>query len=91
MIDEGHRSRTPRVELYWLPNHLGHPRLGVIVPRHGASIVARNRLRRRLRELLRRRVLRRAGATDLVARARADAYRATPAALADDLLRWPAT
>ncbi len=63
--------------------------MGVIVPRHGATVVARNRLRRRLRELLRRRVLRRAGATDLVARARADAYRATAAELAGDLVRWP--
>jgi ribonuclease P protein component len=65
--------------------------MGVIVPRFGATAVARNRLRRRLRELLRRRVVRRAGATDLVARVRADAYRATSADLADDLQRWPPT
>ena len=63
--------------------------MGVIVPRHGGTVVARNRLRRRLRELLRRRVLRRAGAADLVARARASAYRATFAELATDLLQWP--
>jgi len=62
--------------------------MGVIVPRFGATAVARNRLRRRIRELLRRRVLRRAGATDLVARARASAYRATAAELAGDLLQW---
>jgi hypothetical protein len=34
-------------------------------------------------------VLRQAGATDLVARARASAYRATSAELASDLLQWP--
>lgn len=62
--------------------------MGVIVPRYGATSVARNRLRRRLRELLRRHVLRQVGATDLVARARAAAYRATAAELAGDLVQW---
>lgn len=62
--------------------------MGVIVPRYGATAVARNRLRRRLRELLRCRVLGRAGAADLVARARVDAYHATVAQLAGDLLGW---
>ena len=63
--------------------------MGVVVPRYGATVVARNRLRRRLRELLRRDALRRAGATDLVARARPPAYRAGAADLAGDLAHWP--
>jgi ribonuclease P protein component len=55
-MQQGHRSRTPRIDLYWLSNAFGHPRLAVIVPRYGASAVARNRLRRRLREHARRRI-----------------------------------
>jgi ribonuclease P protein component len=51
-------------------------------------MVARNRLRRRLRELVRRRLLPGLASMDLVIRARAGAYRAEFRDLAADLERW---
>jgi len=65
---------------------VGHPRLGVIVPRYGANAPARNRLRRRLREGARR-LLAALAPLDLVIRARIDAYSAQPRQLAEDLER----
>lgn len=88
MLHQGRGRRTPRLDLAALPNVIGHPRLGVIVPRFDQSVVARNRLRRQLRELSRRRILPGAGALDLVLRARRDAYRADHASLARDLEQW---
>jgi ribonuclease P protein component len=85
---EGRRHRTPRLDIAWRGNSQEHPRLGVIVPRHGQTIVARNRLRRRLREILRRRVLSRAGAVDVVVRSRPAAFRAGFGELAADLESW---
>lgn len=56
------------------------PRIGVVVPRHGHSIVERNRLQRRLRELLRTGWLPRQRTAeeprDLLVRARPPAYAA---------------
>ena len=56
------------------------PRVGWIVPKFGEGSVARNRLKRRLREIARRRVLvrlRRAGiGAEVVARARRAGYKA---------------
>jgi ribonuclease P protein component len=87
-MQQGRRSRTPRIDLYWLSNALGHPRLAVIVPRYGATAVARNRLRRRLRERARRQVLTQLAALDLVVKARPEAYRAPPGELTEDLVQW---
>ncbi len=87
-MQQGRRSRTPRIELYWASNAVGHPRLGVIVPRYGTTAVARNRLRRRLRERVRRYVLAQVGDLDLIIKARQEAYRARPRELAEDLERW---
>jgi ribonuclease P protein component len=84
----GRRHRTNRLDIAWYPNDTGHPRLGVVVPRHGQAAVARNRLRRRVREIARRRVLPQLGPVDLVLRARAGAYRATFDALTQDLGEW---
>lgn len=53
------------------------PRAGVIVPRYRNTAVARNRLKRRLRELIRLLVLPRVPPVDLVVRASPPAYRAT--------------
>ena len=86
---EGRRHRTPRLDVAWRSNSRGHPRIGVIVPRYGRSSVARNRLRRRLREILRRRVLSVAGSVDLVVRSRPAAFDAAFHELASDLESWP--
>ena len=53
------------------------PRVGIIVPRHRQSAVARNRLKRRLRELVRLRLLPTLPPVAIVLRARAEAYGAT--------------
>jgi ribonuclease P protein component len=66
---------------------LGHPRVGIVVPRYSGSAVDRNRLKRRLRELVRTRLLPVAPSVDVVIRARPDAYTASFDALAVDITR----
>ena len=88
MLRLGRRRRTPRLDIAWYPNDTGHPRLGVVVPRYGSTAVARNRLRRRLREIARRSVLPGLSALDLVVRPRPDAYRSPFEELAEDLETW---
>jgi ribonuclease P protein component len=58
------------------------------VPRHGETAVARNRLRRRLREILRRRLLPTLSPLDLVVRTRPTAYGATFSELVADIETW---
>jgi ribonuclease P protein component len=74
--EEGRRWRTPHLELAWRPNHARQPRVGLIVPRFQFTAVARNRLRRRLREVVRRDTLAQLPAVDLVVRAKRSAYAA---------------
>lgn len=62
-------------------------RVGFIVPRYGESAVARNRLKRRLREIARLEILPRMGSMDIIIRARAVAYRVTFAELRRELTR----
>lgn len=88
MLQAGQRRRTPRLDLAWRSNDAGHPRLGVIVPRFGQTAVARNRLRRQLRELARRRLLPALPPLDLVIRSRPPAYQAPRDRLAVDLEQW---
>ena len=70
-----------------LASPLGHPRIGIVVPRYGKSAVDRNRLKRRLRELVRTHLLSRADSVDLVIRARPDAYAVSFDALGADIAR----
>lgn len=83
--EAGRRRRAPHLDLAWRPNRAGHARLGVIVPRFHYSAVARNRLRRRLREILRRHVLAALPPVDLVVRAKRSAYAASVADLRAEL------
>ncbi|HEU4754384.1 MAG TPA: ribonuclease P protein component [Armatimonadota bacterium] len=85
---EGRRRRTAHLELIWLDNQAGHPRMGMIVPRYQFSAVARNRLRRRIREVWRREIRPVQPAWDLVVRARREAYAAPFAVLRAELLGW---
>lgn len=82
---EGRKHRSGPVELFVRPSPAGRPRLAVVVPRHGRTIVERNRLRRRLREIARRdwlpRALCRGADLDVVVRARPAAYGASFEAL----------
>ncbi|HEY6854100.1 MAG TPA: ribonuclease P protein component [Gemmatimonadales bacterium] len=83
--ERGHRRRAAHLDLAWQSNTKGHPRVGVIVPRHSQTAVARNRLRRRLREILRRGALAQLPAIDIVVRARRGAYAAPFAVLRAEL------
>ena len=64
--------------------------MGLIVPKFESSGVARNRLRRRLREVWRRELMSKVPAWDVVIRARKEAYRAGFASLRDELSAWHA-
>jgi ribonuclease P protein component len=83
--DAGRRRRTAHLDLAWRHNDSGHARTGIIVPKYQSSAVERNRLRRRLREIIRREVQRRLPAIDLVVRARRSAYAASFAVLRAEL------
>lgn len=50
---EGKRVRTALLEVRYLASLLHQHRIGIIVPRYKHTAVARNRLKRRLRELTR--------------------------------------
>ena len=64
--------------------------MGLIVPKFQSTAVARNRLRRRLKELWRRELMGAMPSLDVVLRARREAYQAEFAALRRQLLAWRA-
>ena len=80
--------RTGHLEFLWTDNAAGLPRMGLIVPKFQSTGVARNRLRRRLKELWRREVQGSAPPLDLLVRARREAYVATFAALRSEVHAW---
>lgn len=80
--------RTGHLDFLWLDNTAGLPRMGLIVPKFQSTGVARNRLRRRLKELWRREVQGRVAPFDLLVRARREAYGATFAALRSEVHAW---
>ncbi len=76
------------LELIWANTETGQPRMGLVVPKFRHTGVARNRLRRRLREIWRTEVQPRQGSRDLLIRVREGAYQAPFATLRIELLRW---
>jgi len=86
----GRRWRLPHLDVLWIDNQAGHARMGLIVPRFQSTAVARNRLRRGLRELWRRELMRNVPAWDVVIRARQEAYTAARSVLREQLLGWRA-
>ena len=54
ILDRGTRRRLAHLDVIWMDNTAGQPRMGLIVPKYQSTAVARNRLRRRLREIWRR-------------------------------------
>jgi ribonuclease P protein component len=84
----GRRRRTPRLDISWCDNELGHPRFGLVVPRHGQTAVSRNGVRRRVSEIMRRVILPGLGPIDAVIRVRPPAYGATFQELSLDLESW---
>jgi len=87
-LTEGRRQRTQHLDMIWLDNATGHPRIGLIVPKFQSTAVARNRLRRRLREIWRRQLQPYLRPGDLVVRARREAYQAGYNALRAEMSRW---
>lgn len=87
---EGRRRRLTHLDVLWADNQAGHPRMGLIVPKFQSTAVARNRLRRRLRELWRRELMELVPTWDVVIRARRESYDAVFAALRSELLAWRA-
>jgi ribonuclease P protein component len=74
--------------MIWLDNPTGHPRIGLIVPKFQSSAVARNRLRRQLREVWRRELQLKLPPGDLIVRARREAYRAGYLPLRSEMVEW---
>ena len=89
LFQRGKRRKTRHLDAFVSPSPAAFPRLGVVVPKHKHTIVERNLVRRRLREIGRTVVLpalRNSGAAlDVLVRARPDAYRATFGQLRDEL------
>ena len=78
LLRRGSRRKTPSLDVFFLSSPASRSRWGIIVPKHRHTIVERNRVKRRLREIGRTEVLPRlegAGlALDVLVRARSEAY-----------------
>ncbi|MDQ3583248.1 MAG: ribonuclease P protein component [Pseudomonadota bacterium] len=70
----GARVRAGELELYWRPAAEPRSRATCITPKFGHTAVERNRLRRRLKELMREILLTRPEGRDYLVRARPPAY-----------------
>jgi ribonuclease P protein component len=92
LFRRGKRSRTAHLDVLDSPSPAAHSRVGLVVPRHKRTAVDRNRLKRRLREVLRRDVLptlrNRGVAADVLVRARREAYDVGYAELRSELVTW---
>lgn len=73
----GKRMQTERLEARASASSFFHPRVGIVVPKHRHKVVARNRVKRRLRELVRTTLLPELGRVDLLIRAKPEAYAST--------------
>lgn len=91
-MKRGKRGRTGHLDLFFQASPESFPRLGLVVPKHRHTIVERNLVKRRLREIGRVEVLprlRSAGRPlDVLIRARKEAYQASFATLHDELVHW---
>lgn len=74
---EGARERTPWFDVRTVASPRVYARVAIVVPRFRKTAVARNRVKRRLRELVRCELLPGLAPQDLVVRATPLAYRAT--------------
>ena len=81
----GRRLRTEHLEVRTVASLLSHVRLAVIVGKHRHTVVERNRLRRRLRELARIRLIPFHSELDVVIRSLPTAYDASFSVLTDEI------
>lgn len=85
---KGRRRHGTYTTVHFVPNTLGHPRLGITATRKVGPAVVRNRLKRRVREIYRRWEGRRElPALDIVAHLKPTAREASFEALQTELLR----
>jgi ribonuclease P protein component len=98
MFKRGKRGRTLHLDVLDSDSPLSFARVGLVVPRYGQTAVRRNRLKRRLREALRREIVprldRRGVCRDVLVRARREAYGVGYPELVSELegwleVRWP--
>lgn len=82
---EGERARGSSLEVFWRPATEARSRATCVVPKFGHGSVERNRLRRRLQELTRGRILGRGDSRDWLVRARPGAYESSFDDLAEQL------
>lgn len=82
---QGKRIRTEHLEVRILASPVLHPRIGFIVPMYGHTAVERNRLKRRLREIVRTQLLAELLPIDMIVRTQRNAYDASFDTLADQL------
>ena len=92
IAQEGKRIRTVVLEVRAIASPFARPagtgtRVGLVVPRYRHTAVARNRVKRRLRELVRTRLLPTNLAADIVIRIRPEAYATTFRELGADFER----
>ncbi len=85
LLKEGTRVRTLDLDVRALASPLGYLRVGLVVPKVGHTAVARNRLKRRLRELARLRLLPLPASCDVAIRCEKSAYRRTFDALEKEI------
>ncbi len=84
----GRRRHGPLATLHFVPNELGHPRLGITASRKVGKAVVRQRLKRRIREVYRRWDRRHAlPALDLVMHLKPEAGKSDFRTLQAELLR----
>jgi len=77
--------QTERLEARASASLLLYPRIGVVVPKHRRKIVDRNRVKRRLREIVRINLLPELSAIDLLIRAKPEAYGSSFEQLSSDV------
>lgn len=75
VLEKGRRVRAPHLDARYLASPLQYGRVGLIVPKHGHTAVERNRLKRRLRELVRQRLLPALTRLDVIIRCSPAAYK----------------
>lgn len=85
MRHTGKRTRTSSIDVRAIASLRAFPRVGFVVPRYKHSAVARNRLKRRLRELVRVELLPSLPPMDVVLRVIPPAYDRNFAALRDEI------
>ena len=90
LFRRGKRSKTRHLDAFVSPSPAAFARLGIVVPKHKRTIVQRNRVKRRLRELGRTVLLpglgNRGAAMDVLLRARPESYTASFAQLRDEVV-----